>query len=141
MTRSGPKKGYRQTEEHRANLSAALKGKTKSAEHKAKIAASMTGQKRTAEQCANISAGKRNANPSPTYRAVHARLGSASLYQCSCGNQARDWAYQKTCPDPLYDSKGMPYSKNPEDYKPMCRKCHNDFDGIEERRTADGTFR
>lgn len=127
------------SDETRKKLSELRRGVPKSAEHKAKIAASMRGQKRTLEQCARISAGKRG--PNPTYSAAHRRMGSASLHTCQCGAQACDWALQPTCQDPLVSPRGLKYSANPDDYKPMCRKCHSELDAVELRRAADGTFR
>lgn len=59
------------------------------------------------------------------YNRVHARVrrdrGTAKRHLCDCGNQAYDWASIKnTCMD------------NPDNYKPMCKKCHRRYDGFVE---------
>jgi hypothetical protein len=67
------------------------------------------------------------------YAAVHARLrrgfGNARTHQCvECGNAAEDWAYDHQDADERRDSRGLPYSVRPEHYRPMCRRCHLEFD-------------
>lgn len=67
-------------------------------------------------------------------QAVHSRLyrlfGPARSFPCiSCAGEALDWAYQYTAGDQeVVDSRGIRYSDNLSDYKPMCRKCHMAFD-------------
>ncbi|WPH57825.2 hypothetical protein [Mycobacterium phage WXIN] len=60
--------------------------------------------------------------------------GSASQYPCiECGGQAKDWAYDGTDPVELLEiarqGTAMFYSRYPEFYMPMCRKCHGKRDG------------
>jgi hypothetical protein len=66
--------------------------------------------------------------------------GAVSQYPCiSCGFDAYDWAYDGTDPTQLY---GLPssappgryatrmfYSRYPEFYMPLCRRCHGNRDG------------
>lgn len=73
-----------------------------------------------------------------SYHAAHDRLhkqwGSASQYGCiACPKTATDWAYDGTDPSQLYNQtswgKGRAlswvfYSRYPEFYMPMCRRCH-----------------
>lgn len=57
-------------------------------------------------------------------------LGLASSYPCIvCLRDARDWAYQHSDPEELYDPvSGEPYSLDPSHYRPMCRQCHKILD-------------
>lgn len=67
-----------------------------------------------------------------TYDTAHDNVkllrGSASLYECVCGEQALDWAYQHTAESPFFREDGRPFSSNPCDYAPMCRSCHTRLD-------------
>lgn len=54
-----PFKGYKQTEEHRAKLSAALKGKKQTPELITKRAVANTGKKRSPETCVKISEARK----------------------------------------------------------------------------------
>lgn len=70
------------------------------------------------------------------YIGAHGRVrrskGSASLYSCvACGAPAAHWAYDHEDVNEMAGSgkyEGMPYSPNPDHYKPMCVSCHKDFD-------------
>lgn len=65
------------------------------------------------------------------HQRVQKARSKASEYSCvSCDLPAYDWAYNHDNPDPkeITDSKGRIYSNNPEFYKPMCRKCHRQYD-------------
>ena len=72
----------------------------------------------------------------PEYGSIHSRLirtiGPAKSFICECGEQARDWALmEKTAAIVISQSgkmKGSKYSYNLDDYKPMCRRCHNRMD-------------
>jgi hypothetical protein len=79
--------------------------------------------------------------PDPTYAACHSRVyrakGSARKYLCvSCGEPARDWAYDHDDPNELtgVDLNGrdvayeVRYSADPEHYIPLCIPCHRVFD-------------
>jgi hypothetical protein len=80
------------------------------------------------------------------YEAAHFRpralWGSASKYSCvDCGECAQDWAYDGTDPDQLLGGSAregrasiMFYSRYPEFYMPMCRKCHSRRDGAAQQR-------
>lgn len=78
-----------------------------------------------------------------TIDAIHRRLkslwGPARQYPCiECGKQARDWAYDGTDPTQCLGLKGgtkLWYSQFPEFYMPLCKKCHNSFDGA--RKAAE----
>lgn len=72
-------------------------------------------------------------SPDVSYRAAHARVarafGLANIQQCiSCGDQAREWAYDGTDPDELFELvRGewpVSYSAWPEFYMPLCFPCH-----------------
>jgi hypothetical protein len=58
--------------------------------------------------------------------------GSARLYPCiECGKAAEQWAYDGTDPEELSGlQKGYVrvYSRYPEFYMPMCRRCHTKRD-------------
>jgi hypothetical protein len=64
----------------------------------------------------------------PTPGTAHERIrtlwGSAGKFLCiKCENLACDWAYDGTDDEELYVD-GYRYSRWPEFYMPMCRKCH-----------------
>lgn len=66
-------------------------------------------------------------------QAVHSRLyrayGMARDRACiECGKPARDWAYQYSSADEQVDAFGQRWSENLDDYAPMCRRCHVNFD-------------
>lgn len=66
-------------------------------------------------------------------QAVHSRLyrryGMARDFQCvECGGAALDWAYQYSSSDEQIDQHGQKWSENLDDYAPMCRRCHINFD-------------
>lgn len=68
-----------------------------------------------------------------TYKRAHERIaeakGRAVSYTChTCPSPATSWAYQYNEEHPLVDPEGRPYSLNVENYKPMCAKCHRQFD-------------
>jgi len=66
-----------------------------------------------------------------SYMAVHNRLrerrGSARSYTCPCGKQAQEWSYQGSEHERV-DAQGRRYSVNPDDYAPMCFRCHRLMD-------------
>jgi hypothetical protein len=63
-----------------------------------------------------------------SYMAMHNRLrrirGSATLYTCSCGEPAKEWAYSNSSPYERIDDQGRRYSIRLEDYTPQCFHCH-----------------
>jgi len=74
-----------------------------------------------------------------TISGAHSRCkslwGSASSHPCiTCGNPARDWAYDGTDPEQKYDCRGSSrgnyqyYSPWPEFYMPLCVRCHKSRD-------------
>ena len=67
-----------------------------------------------------------------SYRQAHVRIqkdrGRAAEHLCSCGVQAKYWAYQHSDPDALRDDKARPYSLDPGHYAPMCARCHRQYD-------------
>lgn len=68
-----------------------------------------------------------------SYKQIHIRVtelrGPASDYDCLCGEPAAEWAYQFTGDPELRDEQGRnPHSADPDDYEPMCRRCHLEFD-------------
>ncbi|MDN5918204.1 MAG: hypothetical protein L0I76_24420 [Pseudonocardia sp.] len=66
------------------------------------------------------------------YSAAHSRVkalrGPAWSHRCACGSHAEDWAYDHRDPAAREDSKGRPYSPNPDHYFPACRGCHKRYD-------------
>jgi hypothetical protein len=71
------------------------------------------------------------------YNSAHSRVkdlwGSASQYRCvKCPEQAIDWAYDGTDLTQLTSSSGD-YSRYPEFYMPMCRRCHRFADRVEKQ--------
>jgi len=91
------------------------------------------GQKMTAEQRARCSAAQKARGPQgpqpgrwkpdASYVAKHLRIrtarGHARDYLCDgcCGGRAQEWARR-------HDRSG----DHPEDYVPLCRSCHNEYD-------------
>lgn len=72
-----------------------------------------------------------------SYMGAHQRIrrtrGAAKEFQCDfCKNQARDWALIATSLNTRsgFTSRGAyeRWSDNPEDYRPLCRKCHKNYD-------------
>lgn len=71
-----------------------------------------------------------------SYSAAHYRTrkakGSATDHTCAeCGGRAREWAYRGGAADEKWeeiDGYWHPYSLEPDDYQPMCKKCHTAFD-------------
>jgi hypothetical protein len=66
-----------------------------------------------------------------SYNSAHARTrrerGSAKHQDCViCDGPARDWALRHGC-ERLEGSEGW-YSPDPQDYDPMCRRCHIAYD-------------
>jgi hypothetical protein len=71
---------------------------------------------------------------SVSYESAHKRIrktwGPATLYECmKCVASAHHWAYDGTDPTQLLGDKGQWYSRYPEFYMPMCRRCHGAKDG------------
>lgn len=66
-----------------------------------------------------------------SYTAMHGRLrktrGAAKNYQCQCGSQAKQWAYDHTDPNQQVSDLG-PYSTDMNRYQPMCVSCHKTMD-------------
>lgn len=88
---------------------------------------------------------KRDPSEPPSYETTHARLrtirGVARQHQCiSCGAAAADWAYQHNDPNERISDGtkfGYPYSVDLNCYEPMCKKCHNIFDGRTKRAKVE----
>ena len=62
-------KGYKQTPEHRAKISAGLRGRKLSPEHRAKVSVAHLGHKHTPEARAKIATAGRGRKASPEHRA------------------------------------------------------------------------
>lgn len=70
------------------------------------------------------------------YQSAHNRVrykyGYASKHKCLiCGEQAREWAYNHKALDEKHEWRNghlLPYSTNPDDYMPLCAKCHRNYD-------------
>lgn len=85
-----------------------------------------------------------------SYKKVHVELrrlhGPAKNHMCQCGEPAVEWAYQFTGVELRADDGSRPHSADPDDYLPMCRKCHQRLDMekdtvMAERRRNSGGFR
>jgi hypothetical protein len=108
------------------------RGVPKSPEQRAKIAATLTGRKHTAASLAKM----RTANPG--YAAAHARIkterGLPSQHRCAhCGRGAQDWALiagkgQSRRGKQRRPSTEFVYSLDPDDYIPLCHRCHMKYD-------------
>ena len=66
-----------------------------------------------------------------TYSGLHMRLrrkfGPASIYLCSCGEPAKDWAYLGSDQERVYQRPGrapLVYSPDLLAYQPRCRSHH-----------------
>jgi hypothetical protein len=75
------------------------------------------------------------------YAIIHLQVkklhGPASDWRCAarCGRQAYQWAYCNDAEEELTDPKtGCPYSADTDDYVPLCRICHTQFDYDSGRR-------
>jgi len=67
------------------------------------------------------------------YAGAHTRVrsirGAVTTYTCDhCGGQAKHWAYDHLDPREKLDSRGIPYSTDPDHYLAMCVPCHKRFD-------------
>lgn len=68
--------------------------------------------------------------PSGAHYRATAAFGPVKDVPCmECSGPSYDWAYDGTDPSQLYDSNGKGknkvfYSRYPEFYMPMCRRCH-----------------
>lgn len=61
---------------------------------------------------------------SGAHNRVRSRRGNAADYSCTeCGGAARDWAL-------IHEKDGQ----DPDDYQPMCHRCHFVYDGVAERK-------
>jgi hypothetical protein len=73
------------------------------------------------------------------YGTAHDRVrkvrGKAQEHRCvGCGGQAAQWAYRHGTERLLLDHRGKPYSNDPNDYDPMCIRCHRIADNYREAR-------
>ena len=64
---------------------------------------------------------------------VYSLRGKASQYLCECGKPAQEWAYthsgiQERLARPNKNGFQFKYSLDPDQYVPMCKPCHNEFD-------------
>jgi hypothetical protein len=59
------------------------------------------------------------------HRMVASVKGPARTHPCAiCGRRAHQWAYVGQ----RVGGERMPYSTEPGDYDPMCRRCHQAYD-------------
>lgn len=66
----------------------------------------------------------------PMHRRLDRLRGFAKTHACAyCGDQAREWSYDNSDPEPLFDVRGYEYSLDPDRYIPLCHKCHARRDG------------
>lgn len=64
------------------------------------------------------------------HRKVARVRGKADTHACiDCGDQAQEWSFNYENPSPLFaGERRTPYSHDPSDYDPRCKKCHLKFD-------------
>ena len=75
-----------------------------------------------------------------TYRGMHLKVvrerGKAVEHECvDCGEQASEWSYNKSDPDPKYQEISLmnrvilaEFSTNVDCYEPRCKPCHVKLD-------------
>lgn len=71
--------------------------------------------------------------PAGAHSRVRKLWGSARQYPCiaGCGQMAEEWAYDGTDPTQMFgeaSGSGVYYSRFPEFYMPMCKRCHRNRD-------------
>jgi hypothetical protein len=94
-----PKKGYKQTEEHRAKLSESMKGKKCkpfSEDHKAKLSESIKGKTRSEETKAKISAAKRG-KPSGREGKTQSEEAKAKISAANSGENHPNYIDGRAC--------------------------------------------
>lgn len=69
------------------------------------------------------------------HKRVYSARGPARSWPCTCGSQAREWAYTHDCVDERQSALG-PYSNNPSDYVPLCSSCHKRMDRAKAREQS-----
>jgi hypothetical protein len=67
--------------------------------------------------------------------------GHASTHRCvDCGERARDWSYAyERATQRHFDAScqpSAPYSLNPNDYDPRCKRCHANYDMRHRKQTT-----
>jgi len=69
-----------------------------------------------------------------TYSGAHANVtlhrGRAAEHECPCGAQAKEWALRHGAPGIQSNSDGQEFSTEPNDYAPMCFRCHRLYDKV-----------
>lgn len=67
-----------------------------------------------------------------TYSGAHVNVtlhrGKAILHLCQCGKTAQEWALRHDAPGVQSDTNGKKFSVDPDDYRPMCYRCHRLYD-------------
>lgn len=67
-----------------------------------------------------------------TYSGAHVNVtlhrGRAVEYRCPCGAQAKEWALRHGAHVVQSNSKGQEFSVDPNNYVPMCLRCHRIYD-------------
>lgn len=82
----------------------------------------------------DVHAVRPNAKAGESYRGAHDRIartrGPASAHPCiDCGRDAQEWSYTHSAGErELVDPEGKPYSFNPSDYAPRCKRDHLLYD-------------
>jgi hypothetical protein len=59
-----------------------------------------------------------------THDKVRRERGSARNFLCECGSHAQEWAYNNRSANEEVDDLGRRYSRDLNDYDPMCFRCH-----------------
>lgn len=143
--------GKKATPETRAKMSAAMKGHTVSLEQREKIRASLTGRKRPPEVIAKVSASLKGRPLSAEHRAsisaANAGRFKGDEHHAWKGDEVSYWGlhswlkknFPKTgvCDDcgvvagsraHDYASVGHTYTRDRNDWRELCRKCHKKLD-------------
>lgn len=67
-----------------------------------------------------------------TYSGAHANVtllrGRAAEHECPCGAPAKEWALRHDASGIQSNSAGQEFSTEPNDYAPMCFRCHRLYD-------------
>lgn len=75
------------------------------------------------------------------HNAVRRRFGPARHYACVwCGGYAEQWAYAYSAKDEQKEPNTGPYSLDPRNYQPMCRRDHMTLDNLVRRKAPTRHF-
>lgn len=124
--------------EHRARLRTAQKARwAKMTKVERRAAAPVVAPENRASPAAGLFRGDHPKwiGDRVSYDGAHTRCrryrGPARAHACiDCHRPALEWSFSHETPAgrTLYDDEGRPYSADPADYEPRCRRCHKLYD-------------